>query len=60
MIGPDMASGIIRRIYEYTQGEMALSVRIGSLNQDCIDVFNQLIEEQKINKMHSLIIRQKY
>lgn len=60
MIGPDMASGIIRRIYEYTPGEMEPFVRIGSLNQDCVVVFNKLIEEQKTNKMHSLIIKQKY
>ncbi len=55
-----MASGIIRRINEYTPGEMEPFVRIGNLNQDCVVVFNELIEEQKINKMHSLIIRQKY
>jgi hypothetical protein len=57
MIGPDMASGIIRRVYEYTQGDMALSVRIGSLNQDCVDVFNQLIEEEKNSPIHNLIAR---
>ncbi len=58
MIGPDMSSGIIRRIYEFTLGEIEPFVRIGSLSQDCVVVFNELIEEQKTNKAHSLIIKQ--
>lgn len=57
MIGPDMASGIIRRIYEYTPGEMEPFVRIGSLNQDCVIVFDKLIEEQKSSIIHKLIER---
>ena len=34
-------------------------VRIGNLNQDCVVVFNELIEEQKINKIRMEILTKK-
>jgi len=55
MIGQDMASGIIRRIYEFTPGEMEPFVRIGNLNLDCVNVFHKLLEEQETNDIHRLI-----
>ncbi len=58
MIGQEMSSGIIRRIYEYTPGDMEPFVRIGSLYVDCIEVFNKLIEEQKTQSFHTHIIRE--
>jgi hypothetical protein len=54
MIGPDMSSGIIRWIYEYTPGELEPFVRRGSLNQDCVAVFNELIDEQKNSTIKKL------
>lgn len=55
MIGQDMASGIIRRIYEYTPGEMEPFVRIGNLNLDSVNIFHKLLEEQEKNEIHRLI-----
>jgi len=54
MISENFASTFIRRINEFTPGEMEPFVRIGSLYTDCIDTFNKLIEEAKFEPYHNL------
>lgn len=53
MLGEDMASVLIRRVYDFTPGEMEVFVRIGSLYHDCVGTFNQLFEEMKSETFHS-------
>jgi|GEM_PF-1500265 len=60
MISENFASALIRRIYEFTPGEMEPFIRIGSLCQDCIQVFKQLIEESKTESYHKISIKEKY
>ena len=58
MIGDDMASGLIRRIYEYTPGDMEVFVRFGSLYHDCVSTFDQLLENLKTESFHELKIKE--
>tara|TARA_B110000114_G_scaffold182532_1_gene222011 strand:+ start:703 stop:1518 length:816 start_codon:yes stop_codon:yes gene_type:complete len=60
MISENMASTLIRRIYQFTPGEMEPFVKIGSLYDDCIGVFNQIIEEAKVEPYHKIIIKEKH
>lgn len=60
MISENFASTLIRRIYEFTPGEMEPFVRIGSLYNDCIKIFNQLVEEAKTKTYHKIIINEKH
>lgn len=60
MISEDFASTFIRRIYDFTPGEMEPFVRIGSLRQDCIQLFNQLIEESKNEDYHKIFKKEKH
>jgi hypothetical protein len=57
MISDLFASTLIRRIYEFTPGEMEPFVRIGSLYLDCVKVYTQVSEESKIKQYHKVIIR---
>ena len=57
MLGENMASGIIRRIYDFTPGEMEGFVEIGCLFEDCVTIFNQLFEEHKTESFHKLIVK---
>lgn len=59
MLGEDMASTLIRRVYEFTPGEMEVFVRIGSLYHDCVDTFNQMIEEIQTESFHSFNLKEK-
>ncbi|MEY4603527.1 MAG: hypothetical protein RIT43_819 [Bacteroidota bacterium] len=59
MIGDDMATTLIRRIYDFTPGEMEVFVRIGSLCHDCVETFNQLIEEMKVESFHTFNLKDK-
>ena len=59
MISEEFASRFIRRIYEFTPGEMEPFVRIGSLCTDCVEIFNRLIEEAKLEPFHRTIIQEK-
>jgi hypothetical protein len=60
MISEVFASTLIRRIYDFTPGEMEPFVRIGSLCQDCIQLFNQLIEESKNEDYHKIVKKEKH
>lgn len=59
MISSDMTSTLLRRIYEFTPGGMEPFVRIGSLDANCIDTFDQLIEQSKSDPSHKIIMREK-
>ena len=59
MLGEDMASTLIRRIYEFTPGEMSAFVRIGSLYHDCVETFNQMLEDMQTESFHSFNLKEK-
>jgi len=59
MIGDDMASGLLRRIFEFTPGEMEVFVRFGSLYQDCIVIFDQLLDDMQTEPFHEMKIKEK-
>ncbi len=51
----DMASTLIRRIYQFTPGEMEPFVSIISLSMDCISLFENLLNESKNNSTIQII-----
>jgi len=51
----DMASTLIRRIYQFTPGEMEPFVSIISLSMDCISLFENLLNESKSNPSIKII-----
>ncbi len=57
IIGADFASTLIRRIYEFTPGEMEPFVNFNSLNGDCINTFEETIQLAKVESNH--IVSQK-
>jgi hypothetical protein len=59
MISQYFASILIRRIYDYTNGDMADFVRIGSLCQDCLATFQEINKESKSVDYHKIIIKEK-
>lgn len=59
MLGEGMASTLIRRIYEFTPGEMEAFVRIGSLYHDCVKTFNQIFKELQTESFHSFNHKEK-
>ena len=60
MISQDFANTFIRRIYEFTSGEMEPFVRIGSLCADCIEDFKKIIVESKSEPYHTIKINSKH
>jgi hypothetical protein len=50
----DMASTLIRRIYQFTSGEMESFVSIISLGMDCISLFENMIEEAIDNNAYQI------
>lgn len=58
MLGEDMASTLIRRIYEFTPGEMSVFVRIGSLYHDCFETFSQMLEDMQTESFHSYNLKE--
>jgi len=58
MLGEDMASTLIRRIYEFTPGELSVFVRIGSLYHDCVETFNQMLEDMQTESFHSYNLKE--
>jgi hypothetical protein len=57
IIGGDFASTLIRRIYEFTPGEMESFVNFNSLQGDCINTFEEILQLTKIERNH--IVSQK-
>lgn len=60
MISEEFASRLIRRIYEFTPGEMEPFVKIGSLYTDCVETFNRLLEESKVEPFHIITTQEKH
>jgi hypothetical protein len=60
MISETFASKLIRRINQFTAGEMESFVIIGSLYNNCIGIFNQIIEDAKIETCHKIITIEKH
>ncbi len=58
MIGDSKASTLIRRIYEFTPGEMGPFVFIGSLCHDCVETYNQMTDEMKTDSFHSFKLKE--
>lgn len=56
----NFASILIRRIYDFTPGAMESFVRIGSLYEDCIQTFEQLMEEAKTLPFHKVIVKEQH
>jgi len=59
MIGNEMASGLIRRIYQFTPGDMEPFVLIGSLYHDCIESYDQVNLEMQTEKLHIFHLKEK-
>jgi hypothetical protein len=55
MLPENMASTLLRRIYEFTPGAMEVFVDVISFNMDCIKWFEELLEEAKTNERHKVI-----
>ena len=60
MISMNFAKTLIRRIYNFTSAAMESFFRIGSLCQDCLQIFNQLIKEAKIEEYYKITTKQKH
>lgn len=59
MLGNDMSSGLIRRIYQFTPGDMEPFVFIGSLYHDCVKTFNQVSQEMQAETFHTFHLKEK-
>ncbi|MCL7765049.1 hypothetical protein MPF19_16620 [Polaribacter sp. Z014] len=59
MISNDFTSTLIRRIYEFTSGEMESFVAIGSLYEDCLTSFNNLLKRTEIETNHKVINKER-
>ena len=55
MVPDNMASTLLRRIYEFTPGEMEPFIRIVSLNMDCITYFENTLSSVKNGAGYKLI-----
>ena len=55
MLPDNMASTLLRRIYEFTPGEMEPFIRIVSLNMDCITYFENTLSSVKNGAGYKLI-----
>ena len=60
MISDIFASTLIRRIYEFTPGEMEPFVKIGTLYLDCVKVMAAVFEETKTRPCHKIINRKQH
>jgi hypothetical protein len=54
IIGRDFSSTFIRRIYQFTSGEMEPSVNIGSLYADCSEDFEACLQLAKTEGNHKV------
>tara|TARA_Y100001954_G_C15501794_1_gene450237 strand:- start:120 stop:590 length:471 start_codon:yes stop_codon:yes gene_type:complete len=60
LIGEPMTSVLIRRIYEFTPGEMEQSVIIVDLQADCLDQFNSTLTEASQTSIHKIIKQKRF
>lgn len=55
MISADLTNMLLRRIYEFSKVELEPFLKIGTLNQDCVRVFDELLELTKVEIAHTEI-----
>ncbi len=55
LISRNAANTFIRKIYEFTPGEMEPFVMIGSLHEDCVKVYHQILEKASHTDCHKVI-----
>ena len=55
MLSNNMASTLIRRIYQFTPGELESFVGIIALNTNCIKLFEELLDRSKQEKKYKVI-----
>ena len=55
MITLQMANTLIRRIYEFTEGDLDTSAWFGSLCENCVEEFLKLMEEAETKNYHKVI-----
>ncbi len=60
IIGRDFANTLIRRIYEFTPGEMESFVDFGSLYGDCIAIYDEVLESAKTEEHHQFTIANRF
>jgi len=60
MISGPFASTLLRRIYEFTPGELDPFVKIGSLCTDCVQIFNHILEQAKRQPNHEIKTQPKH
>lgn len=56
MISVQMASGLVRRINEFTPEDMEPFTLIGSLCEDCVEIFQNIIKQMEAEPYHKLIV----
>jgi len=54
IIGGDFASTFIRRIYQFTSGDMEAFLKFSSLNGDCIKTLEEIIQLAKVENNHKV------
>lgn len=60
IIGGDFGSTLIRRIYEFTPGEMEPFVNFNSLQGDCINTFEDIFQLTQIEKNHIVSKKERF
>lgn len=60
IIGSNPASTLIRRIYEFTPGEMEPFVNIHSLHGNCIGTFKEILELSKTERYHKVTQKERF
>lgn len=54
LIGDYFTNTLLRRIYEFTNGDLEGKIHIGSLNTDCFSTISQMIDLAENNPYHIL------
>ncbi|WP_156305988.1 hypothetical protein [Sphingobacterium endophyticum] len=54
LIGDYFTNTLLRRIYEFTSGDLEGKIHIGSLNSDCFSTISQMIDLAENNSYHNV------
>jgi hypothetical protein len=60
MIGNDFSNTLIRRIYQFTSGEMESFVNIDSLCFDCVNALDDILNISEKDNSHRVIFNEKF
>lgn len=60
IVGNDFASTLIRRIYDFTPGEIEPFVNINSLHGDCINTFEDILQLSKTERNHKITQKERF